>query len=110
MHFKSFQDGDVEIRVLTYEQKNKGYVYKEINNAKLYPNYSDVTIDSFTLMGDYKKRLNELLEYYSKTEEIAAKVLWINPKIGAMVDFEGKNKIVRKISTNFNDSVEIEVE
>ena len=110
VHFKSFQDGDVEIRVLTYEQKNKGYVYKEINNAKLYPNYSDVTIDSFTLMGDYQKRLNELLEYYSKTEEIAAKVLWINPQIGAMVDFEGKNKIVRKISTNFNNSVEIEVE
>ena len=110
VHFKSFRDGNVEIRVLTYEQKNKGFVYKEINHAKLYPNYSDVTIDSFTLMGDHKKRLNELLEYYSKTEEISAKVLWLNPKIGAMVNFEGKNKIVRKISTNFTDAVEIEVE
>lgn len=110
VHFVTTSDYFVEIRILPYEQQNNGYVSKEINNAELYPNYSVVTIDSFTLMSDYEKRLNELLDYYSNTEEISAKVLWLNPKIGAMVNFEGKNKTVRKISTNFNDAVEIEVE
>lgn len=110
VHFATKIDYYVGIRILPYEQQQNGYVSKEINNAELYPNYSVVTIDSFTLMSDYDKRLNELLDYYSNTEEISAKVLWLNPQIGAMVNFEGKNKTVRKISTNFSDAVEIEVE
>lgn len=108
--FITTSDGFVEVYVVKYEQKIDNYISKEISNAELYPNYSDITIDSFTLMGDDEKRLNELLEYYSSTEEISAKVLWLNPQIGAMVNFEGKNKTVRKISTNFTDAVEIEVE
>lgn len=104
------KDYYVSVYLHSYEKQQNGYVSKEIKNAELYPNYSVVTIDSFTLMGDYEKRLNELLDYYSNTEEISAKVLWLNPQIGAVVNFEGKNKTVRKISTNFNDAVEIEVE
>lgn len=112
--FKTTSNGIVEVYIVKYEQKIDGYISKEISNAELYLNYSDITIDSFTLIGDCEERLNErlneLLDYYSNTEEISAKVLWLNPQIGAMVNFEGKNKTVRKISTNFTDAVEIEVE